>query len=92
MPTPSFRDFLFAPDHPRVAAIRGLSARQYAEAATSDSFAGPMIEGWKKLYPQPFTGITNDGVLRPRLFSLAQARAGGGGVYGRHGGRGPQAA
>ena len=76
MSASSFRDYLFAPDHPRVAEIRGLDARGYAEAATRDSFAGPMIEGWKKLYPQPFTGITNDGVLRPGLFPLTPARAG----------------
>ena len=76
MSASSFRDYLFAPEHPRVAEIRGLDARGYAEAATRDSFAGPMIEGWKKLYPQPFTGITNDGVLRPGLFPLAPARAG----------------
>ncbi len=76
MSAPSFRDFLFAPDHPRVAEIRGLDAREYAEAATRDSFAGPMIEGWKKLYPQPFKGITNDGDLRPGLYPLAPARAG----------------
>jgi hypothetical protein len=72
----SFRDFLYAPDHPRVAEIRGLNAREYAEAATTDSFAGPMIEGWKQLYPQPFTGITNDGVLRAGLYPLSPARAG----------------
>lgn len=76
MSAPSFRDFLFAPDHPRVAGIRGLDARGYAEAAATDSFAGPMIEGWKKLYPRPFKGITNDGDLRPDLYPLAPARAG----------------
>ena len=76
MSTPSFRDYLFAPDHPRVAEIRGLDAREYAEAATRDSFAGPMIEGWKKLYPQPFVGITSDGVRRGGLFPLAPARSG----------------
>ncbi|WP_461173281.1 DUF3500 domain-containing protein [Arthrobacter sp. Z1-9] len=76
MSASSFRDYLFAPDHPRVADIRGLTAREYAEAATRDSFAGPMIEGWKELYPQPFKGITNDGVLRPGLYPLAPARAG----------------
>ena len=37
MSTPSFRDFLFAPDHPRVAVIRGLDAREYAEAAKADA-------------------------------------------------------
>lgn len=73
---PSFRDFLFAPDHPRVAEIRGLNARDYAEAAKRDGFAGPMIEGWKSLYPQDFKGITNDGVHRPGLYPLAVAREG----------------
>lgn len=76
MSASSFRDYLFAPDHPRVTEIRGLNAREYAEAATRDSFAGPMIEGWKKLYPQPFTGITNDGVLRPGMYPLTPARVG----------------
>src|SRR4051812_41922384 len=74
--TPSFRDYLFAPDHPRVADIRGLNAREYAEAAKTDSFAGPMIEGWKKLFPQPFTGITNDGVRREGLYPLTPVRPG----------------
>ena len=76
MPTPSFRDYLYAPDHPRVAKIRGLDARYYAEAAKDDSFAGPMIEGWKKLYPEPFLGVTNDGVVREGLFPLTEARPG----------------
>lgn len=72
----SFRDFLFSPDNPRVADIRGLNAREYGEAAKSDSFAGPMIEGWKKLYPQPFIGITSDGVRREGLYPLVPARPG----------------
>ncbi|MFJ5958848.1 DUF3500 domain-containing protein [Paenarthrobacter sp. NPDC092416] len=76
MSTPSFRDYLYAPDHPRVAKLRGLDARSYAEAAKDDSFAGPMIEGWKKLYPEPFVGVTSDGVLRDGLFPLAAARPG----------------
>ncbi|MEO5315089.1 DUF3500 domain-containing protein [Pseudarthrobacter sp. CC12] len=76
MSTPSFRDFLFAPDHPRVADIRGLAAREYAEAAKADVFAGPMIVGWRKLYPQPFTGITSDGVRREALYPLVPARPG----------------
>ncbi|MEE9097795.1 DUF3500 domain-containing protein [Pseudarthrobacter phenanthrenivorans] len=76
MSTPLFRDFLFAPDHPRVAGIRGLNAREYAEAAKTDAFAGPMIDGWQKLYPQPFVGITNDGIRREGLYALVPARAG----------------
>jgi hypothetical protein len=73
---PSFRDYLYPPDHPRVAGIRHLDARSYAGAVTSDSFAGPMIEGWKALYPQPFRGVTHDGVLRQGLYPLADARKG----------------
>jgi len=74
--TPSFREFLFAPDHPRVGDIRGLDAREYADFAKTDAFAGPMIEGWRKLYPQPFSGITNDGVRREGLYPLMPARPG----------------
>ncbi|WP_314323692.1 DUF3500 domain-containing protein [Paenarthrobacter ilicis] len=76
MSTPSFRDYLYTPDHPRVAKLRGLDARAYAEAAKADSFAGPMIEGWKKLYPAPFVGVTNDGVVREGLFTLTEALPG----------------
>jgi hypothetical protein len=76
MPTPSFREYLYAPEHPRVAKLRGLDARSYAEAAKDDSFAGPMIEGWKKLYPAPFVGVTSDGVVCEGLFPLAEARPG----------------
>ncbi|WP_159698511.1 DUF3500 domain-containing protein [Arthrobacter sp. 18067] len=76
MPTPSFRDYLYARDHPRVAKLRGLDARSYAEAAKDDSFAGPMIEGWKKLYPAPFVGVTCDGTVREGLYPLSQAKPG----------------
>jgi hypothetical protein len=76
MSTPSFRDYLYAPDHPRVAKLRGLDAWSYAEAAKDDSFAGPMIEGWNVLYPEPFVGVTNDGVVREGLFALAEAHPG----------------
>ncbi|MCD4851880.1 DUF3500 domain-containing protein [Arthrobacter sp. AK01] len=76
MPTPSFRDYLYAPDHPRVAELRGLDARSYAETAKDDSFAGPMIEGWKKLYPAPFVGVTSDGAVREGLYPLSQAKPG----------------
>ena len=76
MSEPSFRDYLYPPDHPRVAQIRGLDARGYAEAAKTDSFAGPMIQGWAAQYPEPFTGVTSDGVVRPGLYPLAPAPAG----------------
>ena len=92
MSAPSFRDFLFAPDHPRVAEIRGLDAREYAEAAKTDSFAGPMIEGWDALYPQPFKGVTNDGVLRPGLYPAGSGAGRGGSADGGDGGCSAEAA
>jgi hypothetical protein len=68
--TGTFRDFVFTPDDPRVAEIRGLDARQYAEHAKTDSFAGPMIEGWARLYPEPFVGISVDGTVHPEVFRI----------------------
>lgn len=76
MSVPSFRDYLYPPDHPRVAQIRGLDARGYAEAAKTDPFAGPMIQGWAAQYPEPFTGVTSDGVRRDGLYALEPAPAG----------------
>ena len=76
MSKPSFRDYLYPPEHPRVAQIRGLNARSYAEAAKTDPFAGPMIQGWAAQYPEPFAGVTSDGVLRSGLYPLAAAAAG----------------
>ena len=76
MSVPSFRDYLYPPDHPRVAQIRGLDARGYAEAAKTDPFAGPMIQGWAAQYPEPFTGVTSDGVRRDGLYPLEPAPAG----------------
>lgn len=65
-----FRDHLFAPDDERVASLRGLDARQYAEVAKKDDFTGGLIEGWKQMHPVPFRGITSDGVAREDLFDL----------------------
>lgn len=76
MTTANFRDYLFAPDDPRVAEIRGLDAREYAEAVKSDSFAGPMIVGWAELYPEPFVGVTHDGTVMKGLYRLEPARDG----------------
>ena len=70
MPTQSFRDFLFPADDPRINSLKPVAAPDYLEAAKKDSFAGPMIETWAKLYPEPFVGVTNDGQIRPNLFVL----------------------
>ncbi|RFA23654.1 DUF3500 domain-containing protein [Subtercola boreus] len=75
MTSSNFRDYLYSPDDARVASLRGLDARAYAEQAKTDSFAGPMIEGWAKLYPEPYVGLTTDGEVQPGLFDLREESA-----------------
>ena len=64
MSTAEFRKFLFPPDSPRIAGIKGLDAYEYREAAKADPFTGGLIRGWKPLQCNPFRGITEDGTLR----------------------------
>ena len=66
----TFRQFLYAPDHPRTAQLRGLDAYAYAPVARHDEFTGGLIDGWKKLYKQPFKGVTSDGHLIEGLYPL----------------------
>src|SRR6478752_8088327 len=72
----NFRDHLRPDDDPRLAELRGLTVREYAEYAKTDPFAGPMIAGWAKLYPEPFVGVTTDGVVLDGLYRLDDVRPG----------------
>ncbi|MCU1445365.1 MAG: hypothetical protein JWP54_1023 [Cryobacterium sp.] len=58
-----FREHLFPEDDPRISGFRGLSYREYAEVVKSDPFAGPMILDWATKYPEPYRGISTDGVI-----------------------------
>ena len=72
-----FRQYLFPPDHPRLAEVRGMDPYAYREhARTPGTFTGGLVEGWTPLYRQPFRGITEDGVLRGDLYPLEPARPG----------------
>ena len=63
--TGEFRQYLFPPDHPRLAEVRGLDAYAYREAArTPGTFTGDLVAGWTPLYRNEFRGITEDGTLR----------------------------
>ncbi|WP_110590440.1 DUF3500 domain-containing protein [Microbacterium suaedae] len=66
----SFREHLFPPDHPRIAELTGLDAYSYAPVARHDDFTGDLIDGWKRLYDEPFSGVTSDGTLLPDLYEL----------------------
>jgi hypothetical protein len=74
--TAEFRRYLYPPEHPRVAGIRGLDPYAYREAARRDDFTGGLIAGWTPLYLAAFTGVTEDGRLREGLFPLTPPRPG----------------
>jgi hypothetical protein len=72
-----FRRYLFAPDHPRVAEVRGLDPYAYRDfAAQPGTFTGGLVEGWTPLYRNEFRGVTENGVLREDLYLLRPAEAG----------------
>lgn len=73
--TGDFREFLYPLEHPRLAAIRGMDAYAYGEAARrGGTFTGDLIKNWSPLYLNPFRGITEDGSVRDDLHLLEPAR------------------
>ena len=72
-----YRQYLFGHDHPRLAEVRGLDPYAYGDLAKKPgTFTGGLVEGWTPLYRNEFRGITEDGVLREGLYSLAPAEPG----------------
>lgn len=68
-----FRRYLFPPDHPRIADLRGMDAYEYVSYAQQHHFTGALIEGWRPLYRDPFRGVTTDGTLLEGLYELSPA-------------------
>ena len=69
-----FRRYLYDPDDPRIAELKGLDAYAYREVAKADAFTGDLIRGWTPLYLAAFRGVTEDGALREGLYPLTPAR------------------
>jgi hypothetical protein len=76
MPPAEYRNYLYPPDAPRLASIRGLDAYEYREAAKEDPFTGGLIRGWKPLQLADFHGVTEDGTLHPEVHAWEPARPG----------------
>lgn len=74
--TAEFRRYLFAPEHPRLADVRGLDPYAYREAARHHDFTGGLIKGWTPLYLNEFLGVTEEGTVRAGLHPLEPARPG----------------
>lgn len=76
----SFRSHLIPLDDPMLAEVRGMDY----EAFTADRYQAPflreLLEHWRGLYDEPFTGVTSDGVVRDvwRLDASDGAPAGAG--------------
>jgi len=68
--TTPFRQFLSPDDDPRINATKDLTPYEYQAAAKHNPFTGGLIEGWSKLYPAEFVGVTNNGALRKGLYPL----------------------
>jgi hypothetical protein len=77
MSAAEFRRYLYPPDHPRIAELKGMDPYTYREfAQRPGTFTGGLVEGWRPLYLDEFRGITEDGTLRAQVHPFAPARAG----------------
>lgn len=70
-----YRDYLYPADHPRITEVTGLDAYSYIPVAERHHFTGGLIDGWKKLYDEPYVGVTSDGTIIPGLFPLQRPEA-----------------
>ena len=66
----TFRDLLFPLDSPRLTAFRGMDARTYGMEALKYAMPAGMVAAWKKLYAEPYLGITCDGNKESGLFQI----------------------
>jgi hypothetical protein len=65
-----FRDLLFPVDSPRLAPFRGMDARTFGMEALKHAMPAGMVAAWKKLYAEPYFGITCNGNKESGLFQI----------------------
>jgi hypothetical protein len=70
-----FRQFVAAPDNPKVAGLAGLDAHAYRARALENPWVREWTTRWKELYARPFVGITTNGIPTPGLFTIADEDA-----------------
>lgn len=66
----SYRDHLIPLDDPVLAPYRGMSYEEFTEDRYRADFLRELLEYWKRLYDEPFVGITNDGKVREGVYRL----------------------
>jgi hypothetical protein len=70
MASNNFRDYIPGPDFPRTQGASERDAYSHAEHSLSVPFIQEFVAGWRRLYAEPFKGITTDGCVQPGLFRL----------------------
>ncbi|WP_273735281.1 DUF3500 domain-containing protein [Mycolicibacterium septicum] len=70
MGTSDYRDFVYPPDDPHVANMRGLSYREHVQQMLEHAPpARGALEHWSHLADEPLKGVTTDGHVLPGLYS-----------------------
>jgi hypothetical protein len=65
-----FRDLLFPVDSPRLTPFRGMDARTFGMEALKYAMPAGIVAAWRKLYAEPFFGITCGGNKESGLFYI----------------------
>ncbi len=66
----SYRDHLIPLDDPVLAPYRGMSYEEFTEDRYRADFLRELLDYWRRLYDEPFVGITNDGRVREGVYRL----------------------
>lgn len=75
LPTDGYRGYLHDPQSPVVAQYRGQRWDVYSAERTSPSFVQELLADWRRLYDEPFRGVTTDGEVRRDLYGLPERSA-----------------
>ncbi|MBO0610107.1 DUF3500 domain-containing protein [Myceligenerans salitolerans] len=67
----SYREHLYDHDDPILAEWRGLGYREFSARKRSPDFVRELLGEWRRLYEEPFRGITTDGVVRDEVWAPA---------------------
>lgn len=70
MTSQHFRDYLLPADAPRILAARDVDLRTYGERMLATEKARNLRAHWQSKLDETFRGITTDGHVQPRLFTL----------------------
>lgn len=66
----SYTRFLIDHDDPRLAGVRGMDYEEFTRDRYRAPFLQELLRTWRARYDEPFTGVTDDGTVRPGLYAL----------------------